>query len=80
MHCLGPRGAGNQYLSILTTRCKFLEALIASVAGLLLVDSPNPDRAPLELLFAAWNLWQVKSQDTRESINLISPEKRVLLG
>lgn len=57
-----------------------MEPLVASVVGSVLVDSPNPDRAPLELLFAAWNLWQVKSQDTRESINLISPEKRVLLG
>ena len=57
-----------------------MEPLVASVVGSVLVDSPNPDRAPLELLFVAWNLWQVKSQDTRESINLISPEKRVLLG
>lgn len=56
-----------------------MEALVASVAGPVLVDSPNP-LVVMEVLFAAWNLWQVKSQDMRQSISLISPEKLVLLG
>lgn len=54
----------------------------------LLVSSANPvsahNKTPLfgngECLFAAWNLWQVKLQDVRESINFISAAKVVLLG
>ena len=34
----------------------------------------------MEVLFAAWDLWQLKSQDMRKSINLISPKKLVLPG
>lgn len=81
-------GADSQYSLYLKLGTDSLRLWVVSRLPQRFVHSPNPDsaynQAPLSdkdgFLSAAWNWWQVKLQDMRESINLISSGKVILLG